>query len=76
MTAAPVGVHRPVERHRRRARHVVQRGAGGDLVEGHSGELGGLDAAHETLDRLEAGEGGGIPFSDHLSTPPHVGSRT
>jgi len=51
-------------------------GAGGDLVEGHADELRGRDAPHETLDRLEAGEGGGIPFSDHLSTPPHVGSRT
>ena len=82
VTAAPVRVDGPVERHRGGAGHVVQGGLRVDLVEGHSGELGRRDGAHvtrhrsQTGHRIQTGQGRGIHAIDHLSLPPHTKSRT
>ena len=47
--AAPVGVHRPAERHRRALRHAVEHGARAHLVEAHVERLGRVEAPHDRL---------------------------
>ena len=74
--AAPIGVDRPVEGHRRAARHVVQGRLRAHLVEGHPLECGRSDRPHERSQGLETGECRGIRLFESLSVPPHTVSRT
>ena len=71
MTASSVGVHRPVERHRRRPGHVVECALAHDLVEGDVGELGRRHRADQPVELLQAGKGRGIRHAQLLTLPTH-----
>ena len=77
MTAAPVGIDRPAERHGvARTRDVVERALGEHLVEGDSSELGGLHGAHEVGQFGQPRQGGRLLRCQFLPAPPHSVIRT